>query len=386
MCADQFDSIDPERLRSGFGVKWGSLAQGAIGAWIADMDFGVPPAVRERLVETVLREDFGYPHWPAGDPVVTAFERRMSDRFGWTPSAGHARLFTDVLQILQVVVEHTTRPGDGVAVHVPGYPPFLATIARAGRRVVPIPMRDGDDGWTFDTADLAECRLLVLVNPQNPTGRVFTRPELAALAEFAQRRDLVVFADEIHADLTHAPHRHVPFASLDESTARRTVTATSATKAFNLAAIRCAVAHIGVPRLRETLAALPLDYFGEPSLLGRVATLAAWQDSDDWLTALRARLAANRDVVAEWAPTYARRHHPPEATYLAWLDVTGRGLGPEPAARIEREAGVKLSDGAEFGEHTGIDTSSFVRLNFATSPANLRRVLDRLTEHRRSAT
>ncbi|MEU7474885.1 aminotransferase class I/II-fold pyridoxal phosphate-dependent enzyme [Lentzea sp. NPDC042327] len=361
-----FDRIDESRLRSGSGVKWGSLPTGTIGAWVADMDFGLPPAVKARLWHEVEREDFGYPHWPTGDPVVAAFEQRMHTRYGWTPSAGHTRVFSDLIQVLQVVIEHTTAPGDGVALHVPTYPPFLASIRRAGRRVVPIPLRHTGDGWRFDAEVLrgTGCRLLVLVNPQNPTGRVFTRAELIGIAALAEELDLVVLSDEIHADLTHPGHRHLPFASLSAETARRTVTATSATKAFNIAALRCAVAHIGVPALRRALDAAPLDYFGTPNTLGRAATVAAWQDGDPWLAELLETLRRNRDTVTAWLGP-DRRYHPPEATYLAWFEGTAA-------------PGVKLSEGAEFSAGTGVDTSAFVRLNFATSPDTLAEVLRRL--------
>jgi cystathionine beta-lyase len=374
----RFDRIDEARLRAGAGVKWGSLPRGSIGAWLADMDFGVPPAVRERLLRDVEREDFGYQHWPDGDPVIAAFEQRMADRYAWHPSPEHTRLFCDLIQVLQIVIEHTTAPGDGVAVHVPCYPPFLASILRAGRRVVPIPMTYEADGWRFDAEVLRDqgCRLLVLVNPQNPTGRVFTREELTGVADLAEELDLVVFADEIHADLTYPGHRHIPFASLGADTARRTVTATSATKAFNIPAVRCAVAHIGVPELRATLDAMPLDYFGAPGSLGRAATVAAWRDSDPWLAELLEVLEQNRNTVAHWISTHLpeSRHHRPEATYLSWFDVP---FG-NPGERVEREAGVKLSDGWEFSDGTDVDTAAFVRLNLATSPDTITETLNRI--------
>jgi cystathionine beta-lyase len=356
---------DLTRLRTGAGVKWGAVEPDVLAAWVADMDLGVAPAIRHALLDSVDREDFGYPHWPGGDPVVAAFEDWMRRRHGWDPAAGRTRIFTDVLQILQVVLEHTTRPGDGVAIHVPAYPPFLASIARAGRRIVPL----------TPGADLAGVRLLVLVNPQNPTGRVFRRAELEGFLELAERHDLTVLADEIHADLTYAPHRHIPFASLGAGAARRTVTATSATKAFNLAGLRLAVAHGGSDALRASLDAAPIDGFGTPSTLSRVATVAAWRDSDAWLAGLRATLTANRAAVGAWAATMPVEYSPPEATYLAWLG----GLPmPQPAAWLERHARVRLSEGADFSGGTAIDTSASVRLNFATSPAVLDDALQRL--------
>lgn len=369
---------DIARLRAGHGVKWGSTAPDTIAAWVADMDLGVAPAIRDGLLDLVHREDFGYPFWRGEDPVTAAFEEWMRGRHGWSPRPGRTRVFTDLLQILQVMLVHTTAPGDGVAIHVPAYPPFLASIARAGRRIVPLPMVEDGDRWTFDTERLAErlagCRLLVLVNPHNPTGRVFDRAELAAVAAVAERLDLVVLADEVHADLTYEPHRHTPFASLSDETAARTVTATSATKAFNLAALRLAVAHIGPDAVRASLDAQPIDLYGTPSIAGRVATLAAWRESAGWLAQTRALLRANRDAVAARLP-----HRPPEATYLSWI----RWGGTDPAAHLERTAKVRLSPGADFSAGTTVDTAGFVRLNFATGADVLTELLDRLTDARR---
>ncbi|MDP4504106.1 MalY/PatB family protein [Nonomuraea turcica] len=384
--ADLFEAIDVERLRSGHGVKWGSLPHGTIGAWVADMDFGVPPAVSESILQVTRRADFGYPYWPGADPVIEAFEERMITRHGWRPEPGRARVFSDLLQILQVMIEYATEPGDGVAIHVPAYPPFLASIARAGRRIVPLPMTRGETGWRFQAEGLAGhlreqgCRMLVVVNPQNPTGRVFTPAELGALATAAEDLDLVVLADEIHADLVFAPHRHVPFATIGTAAAR-TVTATSATKAFNIAGLRCAVAHIGPDRLRDALDQAPLDFFGTPSTLSRVATVAAWRRSDDWLAALMSTLERNRRLVEEWAATlpWDARYHSPQGTYLSWLDFTASPIGTAaPAERLERLARVKLSEGAEFSQHTTVDTAAFARLNFATSTSNLTEILDRV--------
>jgi cystathionine beta-lyase len=374
-------TADTGRLRRGHGAKWGSLPADTLGAWVADMDLGIAPAIRAGLLDVVEREDFGYPFWRGTDPVLAAFESWMARRHGWAPSAGHARVFTDLLQILQVMIEHTTAPGDGIAIHVPAYPPFLASIARAGRRIVPIPMLHNGQRWGFDTDGLQErlrgCRMLVVVNPHNPTGRMFERAELTALAEVAQRLDLVVLADEIHADLRYGAGRHIPFASLGAEVAARTVTATSATKAFNLAGLRCAVAHIGPARVRASLDAAPLDVFGTPSILSRVATVAAWQDSGDWLERLRGTLTSNRATVGEWvaALPWPARYAAPEATYLAWLGGVPHGT---PAVTLERTAKVKLSEGADFSAGTDIDTDAFVRLNFATSPEVLREVLNRL--------
>jgi cystathionine beta-lyase len=379
-----FDGLDLEALARRPGVKW-ARSRGSIAAWVADMDFPPCPPVAARLHALIDGGDLGYPDWHGGTPLRQAFAERAARRWDWHPDPGAVREISDLIQGLQIVLSLATRPGDGVAVHVPTYPPFLATIASMGRRLVPLPMLRGGDpeqpGWGFDVAAMDDAvaasgaRLLVLVNPQNPTGRVFTRPELEAVAETARRHDLVVWSDEIHADLVHAPHRHVPFASLSDDAAARTVTATSASKAFNLAGLRTAVMHVAPPALRAARDAEPPDLFGAPQLFGVHATLAAWAEGDAWLATLLDHLDHNRRRVVE---VFAGRSDVdlalPEATYLAWLDVRGAGLGDAPASAFARQR-VRLSPGAEFGP----GGEGFVRLNFATSAEVLEEALRRMT-------
>lgn len=377
--------LDPARLRAGHGAKWTAVDADVLPAWVADMDIGIPGPVRARLLESIERQDLGYPHWPDGDPVVDAFTDRMRSRYGWQPREGRTRVFSDLIQILQIVIEHTTEPGDPVALHVPNYPPFLAAIHRARRRIVPLPVDRTAHGWELDldrhhTLFATERpRLFVLVNPHNPTGHTFSAAELRGLAGIATDHDIPVLADEIHADLTHPPHRHLPFAGIDPAVADLTITATSATKAFNLAGTRCAVAHLGHAPTADALDRAPLDYFGTPSVLSRIATVAAWRESDDWHHATTGLLTRNRDRVTAWARTHPELGHlPPEATYLAWIDFARAGLGPDPAATLLRRARVHLSPGAEFTQHTDVTSATHARLNFATTTPNLERILDRL--------
>ncbi|WP_214318284.1 MalY/PatB family protein [Nonomuraea sediminis] len=376
-----FDELNPDVLRRRPGVKWSAVAPGVLPAWIADMDFPVPQAVRDVLAGT---DDLGYPAWddqPWLNPLRDAFAERMKRRYDATFDPAHVRLFTELIQSLQVTLHVATKPGDAVAMHTPAYSPFLQTLQDMGRRLVPIPMLDDGDGWGFDperlAADVARhgCRALILVNPHNPTGRVFGRDELAVIAEIAERHDLLVISDEIHSDLTYDPHRHIPFASLGPEAAGRTVTMTSASKAFNLAGLRCSVAHLGDARVRDALAAQPPLLFGEVSSLSVLATLAAWRDGDDWLAEVRATLDGNRHLIAESLPAGVR-FHLPEATYLAWLDFRGLDLGPDPAAHLLERANVKLSSGPSFGP----GGEGYARLNFATSGPILQEMLHRLRQ------
>lgn len=372
------DALELDELRTRPGAKWHRHPD-RLAAWVADMDFRPPPAVLDRLRAVVDRGDVGYPDWlPYGtSPLREVFVDRMVDRFDWRIGIDRVHELNDVIQGVRVAIHHLTAPGDGVALHVPAYPPFLSTIESSGRRLVEIPALDTPDGWAFDHDELDErleregAAVLLLCHPHNPTGHVFTEPELRRLAAIAERHDLVVISDEIHAELVHAPARHVPLAALGPDVEARTVTITSASKAFNLAGLRWAVLHAGSDRLHQALRALPDHYLGAPNLMAVEATLAAWDDGDEWQRAVLARLDANRhllgDLLAGQLPAIG--YHVPDATYLAWLDC--RGLGVDDPAAAFRRRGVELSPGPTFGRQG----AGFVRLNFATSSRLLGRLV-----------
>lgn len=343
------------------------------------MDFAPCPAVADAVTGLVSAGDLGYPDWE-GEPLADAFCRRMAARHGWRPDPSCVRHVTDLIQAFEVVTTLATRPGDGVAAHVPNYPPFLAVLERLERRLIDCPVVPDGASWSFDPRRLDEeiarsgARLLLVVNPHNPTGRAFRHDELESLADVACRRDLVVVSDEIHAELLHDPARHVPFASLGDEVARRTVTITSASKSFNMAGLRTAVVHIGPPELRTAWDALPSHLLGSLNVVGVAATLAAWSAGDSWLEALRLHLTAQRDrVVSRIAQMPGLVVRPPEATYLAWVDCRGAGLGDNPADAFLR-AGVALSPGLDYGP----GGAGYVRLNFGTGRDILDEILDRM--------
>lgn len=375
-----FDDLDLSEVARRSGVKWRKAGEGVVAAWVADMDFAPPAEVTDAIVDVVRGGDLGYPEWLlTGTPLREAFADRMAARYGWTFPADEVREHTDVIQGLQLVLHLATSPGDGVAVHTPGYPPFLATIDSMARKRFDVVFRRSATGWDPDLAALDDvarsCTALVLVNPHNPTGRVLTRDTLTEVAAIARRHDLLVVSDEIHAELTYEPHEHVPFASLGADAAGRTVTLTSASKAFNLAGLHCAVGHWGPPTLRRVLDSHPSDLFGGVSSLSVAATLAAWAHGDEWQRRLRVVLRRNRDRVATWLAGIGGDDPLPEATYLYWLDAGLLGLtGADPIGDVRRDARVRLDGGPGFG--TG--SSGRLRLNFATAEPILDEMLHRL--------
>ncbi len=382
-----FENIDISSLRRKEGIKWRRVGPDALSAWIADMDFPMAEPISEAIYETVQRGDLGYPswsNWMGPSPLAEPFARRMTELYGWQPRPDWVRNFSDLIQAIQVVLYVATQPGDAIALHTPNYPPILKSITMMGRRVIHSQMARSGDSWGFDPALLehevarAGCRTLIVVNPHNPTGHVFTLAELHALAGIAERNDMLVVADEIFAELAYPPHRHIPLASLGPDIASRTVTLTSATKAFNIAGLRCAVAHVGPARLREALGACPPDLFGVIDVLGVAATKAAWEEGGAWLAALMDHLWANRDLIAGTlaARAPAIGYQPPQATYLAWLDCRRLETRTDPAAFFKMKAKVELSSGKSYGP----GGARFARLNFATSAAILAEILDKMVD------
>lgn len=251
-----------------------------------------------------------------------------------------------------------TPEGAGVVINPPVYPPFFSVIAEAGRRVVEVPLVDGRlplDG--IGAALDAGAQAVLFCNPHNPTGRVATADEVRTLGEIAAQRDVLFLSDEIHAPLTMPGVDHVPARSV----APDAIVLTSASKAWNLAGLKCglAVGH------RDVLARLPVDIHDRVGHLGAIASTAGFEHGEEWLDELRVYLAETRrllpDLLAEHAPDV--HVTPAQATYLAWLDFRAAGLGDDPAAAVLERGRLSLLRGTDFGA-VG---QGFARLNIGTS-------------------
>jgi cystathionine beta-lyase len=369
---------DLERLRSQTSIKWTHYEPDVIPAWVADMDLLPAPPILEAVRALLDRGDLGY-NFAAWRRIPEVFAARQETRFGWRPDVESVRLFCDVMQVVELALWLHTEPGDGVVLLTPVYHPFYTAIEACGGRRVELPLDAGT--WRLD-ADRLEAavdsgtRAILTCNPHNPMGRAFSRDELVAVAEVAERHDLLVISDEIWSDLTYPGVTHVPFASISPAAASRTVTVAAASKAFNLAGMRCAVAHVGHAGIAEQLAALPGHVLGAVSSLGAEATLAAWTHGDAWLAETLTLLESNRDHLARRlaAELPAVGFLPPEATYLAWLDFSAYELGEDPAKVLLREARVGLSSGRDFGA----GGAGYARLNFATTRPILDQIIDRI--------
>jgi cysteine-S-conjugate beta-lyase len=379
-----FDRLDLEWLRAKRGSKW-HKHPGQLAAWVADMDFPPFAGIADVLRRRAALGDLGYPDWGYPNPrspVCDLFADRAARRYDWQFVVAEVREFCDVTQAVQVALHLGTSPGDGVVLHTPSYPPLWRALAHMGRRQVDVPAHITSTGVSFDYDDLerqldrSPARALLLCHPHNPTGHRFDRDELTRLVEIAERHDLLIVSDEIHADLTYGPAVHVPIASVAPQAASRTVSIHSASKAFNVAGMRHAVAHVGPERLRQRLAALPDHLIGSINVAAAEVTEAAWRDGDAWLAAVVAYLDRNRrllgTLIADLMPEIGYRV--PDATYLAWLDCRAVGDADEPFQHF-RQRRVQLSPGPDFGPAG----AGHVRLNFATSAEILTLIVEQMS-------
>ena len=369
-------------LRSRRTNKWHKFPDDVLPAWVADMDFGVAPPIAEAMARLARNQEYGYAAREGA--LQAAFSRRMQDRFRWETDPANAHPIGDLVQASFSSGMAFSEPGDAVLLQLPSYPPFMAAITDTGRRLIANPMRDNGTRWVLDLAAYEaapdpRARVLIFCHPQNPTGRAFSRAELEDVAAFAIRHDLIVVSDEIHADIVYHGNAHIPLASLSPEIAARTITITSATKSFNIPALRCAVMYFGSAELKTRFfARIPSRLLGSPGVTGVDATIAAWDDGQAWLDEIMGQLKANRDWLAQTIgaelPGVTMRQ--PEATYLAWLDCSALAL-PCPAGQFFLD---RARVGLNSGESFGAQYANFARLNFASPAPVLREVVGRMAE------
>ena len=358
--------------------KWEKYAgSDVLPFWVADMDFAAPEAVVEAIRRRVAHPVFGYEQ--RSDGLVEAVRRWLAERHGWQVPAEQL-MFCPPSTIVGMIglVTRLVEPGAAVACHVPGYGPLFRLVEDNGRRLVRCPLIERGGRFHLDADDLGrrltdDVRMLILCNPHNPTGRVFSGAELGAVAELAEERGLYVVSDEVHADLVMPGHRHIPFGRVG---GERTVTVISPNKAFNTAGLPQSTFIIPDRRVRATFAAfLDTMQLNHDSTFGAVAAEAAYRDGAAWLDALLEYLDGNhrllRSFLAARLPTI--RVAPAEGTYLAWLDFRETGLGEEELMRrlVER-GGVGLYPGTAFGP----EGEGFFRMNLACPRETLQRGLE----------
>lgn len=358
--------------------RWSVYAGDVIDLTVAEMDLPTAEPVVAAVREAVERQSFGYPvpdtrselpeicrDWLAGDGLVV-------------PS-GQIRIASDIIKAMVNTIRYFTPRESPVAVITPTYSRFLDAVEAADRRSIQIPMINTASGYVIDL-DALEAAFaygagsVLLCNPSNPTGRLFSTEELVAVSEVAARYRVRVFSDEVHAPIRYE-RPFIPYGSISAVAAEHSITFTSASKAWNIPGLRCALVAFTNPDDNERWNRLPNASKGGISPLGMIATEAAIIQGQEWLEQARTVLRTNRDSLVDGLARAGVSDilHVPEATYLAWLDLRGFGLDDPQRALLEH-AGIATTSGLEHGAAG----SGFVRLNFATPEAVMDESLSRL--------
>ncbi|MGO4301032.1 MalY/PatB family protein [Leifsonia sp. RAF41] len=376
------ESLNRLRLRT--SEKWRAYPDDVLPLFVAEMDYPLAPPVAEALHAAIDRSDTGY--IGPDDHTQRAFTEYAQRRWGWDVDPARTRTTTDVGVVIVESLRMLIEPGDRVVITPPVYPPFFDFIPEAGGVVEEVPLLEGGTdgtGWALDLAGLERAfaggaKAFLLCNPHNPLGLVHPRAELEAVAALAAHHGVSVVSDEVHAPLVHSEATFTPFLSVSDDARRIGVAAHAASKAWNLAGLKCALFVAASPEQAERIHALPIEVEVRTSLFGRIATEAAYRSGQEWLDGALAAIESNRALLAllltDRLPHV--RYREPHASYLAWLDFRELGWGDDPAARILEEARVAVNPGLDFGAQG----AGFVRLNFACSPEVLTDALDRIAE------
>ena len=350
--------------------------------WVADMDFATPPfildAIRRRCEHPIL----GYTEKP--ESYYQAIIGWVKRRYGMEVSKEQLNYVPGIVAGLGMALNCFTVPGDKVMIMPPVYHPFAWLVQRNGRRLVECPLKLENGTYRMDLdlfrRSIKGVRVLILCNPHNPGGVVWTREELEALADVCAEDNVIVFSDEIHADLTLPPHRHVPFAMISEHARNNSVTFMAPSKAFNMPGMAASHTVIYNEGLRKRFVSyLDAGELDMGHVLAYPAVEAAYTEGDEWLEQCLAYVQANIDYVE----AYLQENLPaiqamrPQASYLVWLDCRKLGLSQEALVDFfVSGARLALNDGAMFGK----EGEGFMRMNVGCPRSILEQAMKQLKE------
>lgn len=367
--------ISDEQLRSRASLKWSTMEPDVLPAWVAEMDVRLAPAITQTLQNALSRNDAGYPG--TGDGLTTAFSDFARDRWDWHIDPEHISIHIDAATAASKLMRHYAGTDGRVMIMPPVYNRFYDWMQVSQVQPFEVPLTEVSRGGFFDFAGIeaglaAGIRVILLCNPHNPLGRVFSNQELSQLADLAASYDAVVISDEIHAPLVYHGVEYSPWLTVSDAARSIGIALHTATKSWNFAGLKCGIA------VRSATGPWPQDL--DPSITlndagfwGILATEAAFRDSRDWLDTVREHFEVQTqlltNLLAQHLPGVT--FHPPKASFLAWLDFGNTALTEEPAEYFLREANVALSPGTNFGA-VG---HGCARLNMGTSAERLDRIV-----------
>lgn len=362
--------------------RWGR--EDLLPLWVADMDFETPDFITNALKKRLEHSLFGYTVTPDG--YWTSIINWIRSHHQWDVRREWLSFIPGIVKGIGLVVNFFTRPDEKVIIQPPVYHPFRLVPEGNGREVVMNPLRENADGsysMDFDNLERVaddKCRVLILCNPHNPAGICWDRETLVRLADFCKERGILVISDEIHCDMALFGHKHIPFASVSEAARENSITFQAPTKTFNMAGLVSSYAIVPNEQLRTKFFHwLTVNEMDEPTLFAPIATIAAFENGEDWRRQMLAYVEKNILFVEE----YCREHIPgirpwrPQASFLIWLDCRALGLDHKQLLDLFIDkAHLALNDGEMFGHKEG---AGFMRLNVATPQSVLRTALEQLS-------
>lgn len=371
------DSLAQLHLRK--SVKWQAFGPDVIPAWIAEMDFALAEPIAAMLHDAINRSDTGYA-WTG--EVGEALGVFSATRWNWIIDPEQVMAVGDVLTGVSHVLISMTNPGESVVINSPVYPPFFTTVTDAAQRaLVDVPLIWDGSRYTFNQEKMEEAfsrsdvTAYLMCSPHNPTGRVFDQSEMQFIADLAKKYQVLVVADEIHAPITHLDYEFIPYLAIAGE--EPAVSVISASKAWNIAGLRCAQVVSSSKQLHKTLTdSIPIEVQQSSGHLGALAAVTAYTQGVPWLDAMLAHLDTQvtllRGLLDQHLPDVS--FTTPQASFLAWLDCRALDLELDPAAHFLNQSQVALNSGPTFGP----SGAGFARLNFATSAQILEEIVIRM--------
>ena len=378
---------EPVNRRNTHSLKW-DVKEQELPMWVADMDFQTAPEIQEAIRERAAHGVFGYSIVP---------EEWYQAYMGWWERRHHFSMekewlvfCTGVVPAISSMVRKLTTAGENVLVQTPVYNIFFNSIVNNGRNIVESPLRYDRNTYQMDFEDLErklsdpQTTLMILCNPHNPVGRIWSREELEQIGGLCRKYHVTVISDEIHCDLTSPGQEYIPFASVSENCKKISITCMAPTKAFNLAGLQTAAVAVPNPNLRHKVwRGLNTDEVAEPNSFAVEAAVAAFTKGEAWLDDLREYIQENKNFVEDFLKKEDLhiRLVPSQATYLLWLDCREmQGCAAEFTQYLREHTGLYLSEGQQYGE----SGCSFIRMNIACPRSRLEDGMKRLAEGARS--
>lgn len=367
-------------------VKWDvENEDGIIPMWVADMDFPAAPAIRKAVEARAKHGVYGYTIVP--DSYYRAITSWFKRRHGWTIDKEWIIYTTGVIPAISAAIKALTMPGEQVLIQTPVYNCFFSSIKNQGCQILENPLKRNGNSYVVDWDDFErkcadeKTTVFLLCNPHNPSGRVWTKAELARMNEICLRHRVAVVSDEIHCELVMPGNKFTPFAAVNEDCKNNGVTLNSPTKNFNIAGLQIANIVCANPVWRRRIdRAINIFEVCDVNPFGPVALEAAYNNSENWMDELNEYLFANYqllcDTFAKELPQYEVMRL--EGTYLVWVDVRPSGLSSdEVAEKLLKEGRVQVNSGTMYGQTTG---EGYVRINIACPRATLIEGLKRMVD------